>query len=112
MTQSMLVVGPVAAWRKMQKTLPDIEGIAFVEFDGLTAELLEQTKPDFILSALVSTGFDALDLARVLADLGFSGHYRAVAERLPHPSVVRAEVGAIAPDLDFDVLQLSDVGNT
>ena len=111
MSQSMLVVGPVAAWRKMQKTLPHIEGIDFVDFNGLTAELLERTKPDFVLSALVGAGFDALDVARLLAELGYRGRYRAVADRLPCPSVVRAEVGAIAPDLDFDVFTLSDGGN-
>lgn len=103
----MLVVGPIAVWHNSQKQLPQIEGVAFVDFSDLTAETLALTKPDFILSALMSAGFDAMDMARVLAELGYKGSYRAVSEELPCPDVVVADVGAVAPDLDFDVVQLN-----
>lgn len=106
MTQTMLVIGPVSQWQRAQRELPLLEGIDFVEFSELSAEYLERTNPDFVLSALVGDGFDALDIARRLQELGFRGRYRAVAQRLASPEVVWAEVAAVAPEIDFDVFEI------
>lgn len=102
-----MVVGPILQWQAAQKQLPDVDGVAFVDFADLTAERLASEAPDFVISALMDTAFDALDLAHVLSEFGYQGCYRAVTEILPRPALVLAEVAAIAPELDFDVFQIA-----
>lgn len=106
MTKKMIVVGPILQWRAAKKQLPEVDGVAFVDFAELTAERLASEAPDVVISALVDKTFDALDLARLLSDFGFQGCYRAVVEALPSPALILAEVAVIAPDLDFDVFQI------
>jgi hypothetical protein len=102
----MIVVGPVAQWQTMKRQLPQVEGISFVDFADLAAQCFEKDPPDYILSALVGPTFDVLDVARLLSSMGFAGAYRAVTEGLPSPAVVLAEVAAVAPGLDFDVVSM------
>ncbi|HVG49591.1 MAG TPA: hypothetical protein VM899_15820 [Rubellimicrobium sp.] len=73
----------------------------------LDAALLDATQPDMVISALIGNGFDAIDVARRLAELGYHGPYRALSHPLPRPGLVRAEIRAAAPDLDFDLVVLS-----
>jgi hypothetical protein len=83
--------------------LPRIPGFHFVGYAEVTAALLAATLPDVVLSPLFGEGFDAIDLARRLVALDYRGRYRVVADGLPEPGVVRAEVRAQAPGLDFDL---------
>ena len=65
-----------------------------------------EDRPDFVISPLVTNVFDAHDLAGLLADKGFRGHYIAVAETVPQPHVIRGDVERVAPRLHFDVVAL------
>jgi len=76
-------------------------------FAELDTHLLNATRPDMVVSALIGDGFDAIDVARRLMQLGYRGPYRALTDPLPRPGIVRAEVRAAAPDLDFDLVVVS-----
>lgn len=62
--------------------------------------------PALILSYLVTPVFDALDLARLLSDHGYRGRYLALCEHLPNPMLIRREVTAQSPGVNFDVIIL------
>ncbi|MBV1867195.1 MAG: hypothetical protein KUG69_04715 [Marinosulfonomonas sp.] len=106
----VLVVGEVDYWKKTGRDLPTGAEIAFMNFSEVTAELLAIIRPNVILSPLLCLSFDCLDLAHILQSGGFRGSYRVLAPDLPDPTVIKAEVRSIGPDLDFDVFttQFSD----
>lgn len=89
--------------------LPNQERFHFHAFDEVCAELLDRLRPNIVLSALMGAGFDAIELAARLDQLGFSGRYRALAHDLPDAALVCREVRAAAPRIDFDLVSTSDV---
>jgi hypothetical protein len=84
-----------------------LPGARFVQFADLSAEVIEMHQPHVVLSPLVSNGFDCVEVANKLVDSGFDGRYRAFAENLPRPELVKREIGTSFPELDFDVLVVS-----
>lgn len=106
----MLVVGDLRGWQRAGRPAPDLKGFHFADFSDVTAEMLAETQPDVVISALFAADFDVLDLARRLLDLGFKGRYRALSASLPNPSVIRSEVAAAAPGIDFDLFVFDETG--
>lgn len=104
----ILVVGNLPSWARAGRALPRLDGFRFVAFADLDAALLAEAAPELVLSPLVDAAFDAVDVARRLGGLGFRGRYLALADRLPNPDAVRAEVRAAAPALDFDLLVVTE----
>lgn len=102
----LLLVGNRLDWFARETSLPQIAGLVFEDYRALTAERLHRIAPDVVISALVGPGFDALDVALALHLAGYAGCYRAISEQLPRPDVIRREVLAIAPALDFGILTL------
>lgn len=81
--------------------------IRSVTLDALPDERLTGSgAPALILSQLVTPGFDALDLARLLSQGGYRGRYLALVDRLPNPTLIRREVAAQSPGVNFDVIIL------
>jgi hypothetical protein len=105
----ILVIGNLRSWALAGRPVPLLDGFRFASFEDLSAALLEETRPHLVLSALMGESFDAVDLARRLAELGFAGRYRALTNPLPRPEDVREEVRAAAPGLDFDLFVLNGV---
>jgi len=99
----ILVVGDLDGWERQGRAVPDLDGFRFVRFEELDAALLGAVTPDMVLSALVSDGHDAVDVARRLLELGYRGRYRALAPALPNMDSVVEEVHEAAPGLDFDL---------
>jgi hypothetical protein len=62
--------------------------------------------PALVLSPLLTPAFDALDLARMLTQCGYRGRYLALVDRLPSANLIRREVEAQSPGLNFDVIVL------
>jgi hypothetical protein len=62
--------------------------------------------PALVLSPLLTPVFDAIDLARYLSQRGYRGRYLALVDRLPSANLIRREVEAQSPDLNFDVVIL------
>lgn len=83
--------------------LTKLKGMVGIEFHDLSAELLEKIAPDVVISPLLCAGFDCLDLAKRLADLGSKARYVAIAGDLPNLALVRDEVRSHCPGIDFDI---------
>ncbi len=83
------------------------DDIRVVDYDQVTAELLESFKPHFVVSTILTPRFDIIDLAQLLTRLKFTGAYRVLTdEALPNPGVVLREVRSHCPKLDVDLLSL------
>lgn len=78
--------------------------LVFARFEEIDAPLLARHRPGLVLARAVSRGFDALDLAHRLTALGFRGRLVALAEALPCPEVLRAEIALACPALPFEVI--------
>lgn len=102
----ILAVGEMTGWRGTGDGLPLDSSIVFVEFRELTGELLEELSPDIVLSPLLCSSFDCMDLAQALHALGFRGRYRAMSAQVPQPDLIRREVRASCPRLDFDLISI------
>ena len=83
---------------------PNNDGFQFVDIEDLNADLVNEKEPDIILSPLVGDDFDAVDVAIKLIELKFKGRYRAISDEMPDAELIRKEVRAFAPQLDFDLL--------
>ncbi|MGH1369120.1 MAG: hypothetical protein ACRBCL_10935 [Maritimibacter sp.] len=84
-----------------------LRGVHFVGIDRVSAKTLEVIAPDIVLSPMVSTSFDCLELAERLDRIGYSGRFRIVVDHLPRPDLIRREIVAAFPSLDCDVLMLN-----
>lgn len=78
--------------------------VVVAAFDDLDAALLARHRPALVITRAVSRGFDALDLAHRLTALRYRGRLVALAEALPCPEVVRAEIARACPALPFEVI--------
>jgi hypothetical protein len=88
-------------------TLRNVAGaeLKVVRYAEIGRELLHEAQPDVVIAPLMTQGFDVLDLACVLNDCGYRGALRAIAPKLPDPHLIRREVIAICPKLDFDFFE-------
>jgi len=80
--------------------------VTIVKFPTIDRALLDRVQPDMVISALISGQFDILDLAAHLLGLGYRGALRAITPPVPNARLIRAEVAAIWPDLDFALIEL------
>lgn len=78
--------------------------VSFATLSAVDAALLERVRPDVVLAPLMTPAFDVLDLARLLASLGYKGQLRAFASGIPKPELVRQEIAAACPGIDFDLM--------
>ncbi len=73
----------------------------------MSACTFDALAPRLILTPLVVNGIDAMDFARLLAEFGFQGRYRAVVFKLPDASFIIREIKAAAPDINFGIMELA-----
>jgi hypothetical protein len=78
--------------------------------DDISAETLAALRPDVVLTPLVGAGFDCLDVAVALCAAGYRARLRAVVRYVPNPGLVRREIAASCPGLDFDLIVLGPAG--
>ena len=102
-----LVVGDMARWHAAGQQMHPSERLRFIGLDLLTSEMVEGFAPDLVLSPLFGSSFDAVDIARRLAEIGFTGRYRAIADKMPDIEMIRSEVLEQSQGLDFDILALN-----
>jgi hypothetical protein len=72
--------------------------------DDISAPTIAALKPDVVLTPLFGPGFDCLDVAHALLAAGYRGQLRAVVSYVPNPALVRREIAACCPGLDFDLI--------
>jgi hypothetical protein len=102
----MLVIGDLDQWQASGRLRGVPAGCAYLDITQLNPFTLRRHAPDLILSPLLSGGFDAVDVAEKLNAARFRGMYRVVADNLPDADIIRSDIRAAAPDLDFDLLVL------
>lgn len=101
----ILVVGDIARWATLGRPDADLGALAFVDLDELHDENITEIAPDVVLSPLVATGFDAIDVAERLQSTRFTGRYCVMASvAIPDIDLIRREINAVAPQLDVDLL--------
>jgi hypothetical protein len=111
LTEKTLVIGNLARWNAQGRQTNPLEHVQFSDLGTLTQATLDELSPTVILSPLMGDNFDVLDVADRLTALGYSGRYRVISENLPNVQMIKSEVKAHAPDLDFDVLMMPPVAN-
>ena len=101
---TILVVGELREWLRNGFRVPMGHGLAFLEFEDLTQDILQSVAPGVVLSPLLSRSFDCVEVAERLWETGYRGQFRALADRLPNPGIVRSEIKGLFPGLDFDIV--------
>ncbi|SFS10280.1 hypothetical protein [Yoonia litorea] len=99
-----LIVGDLPRWRTEGRDLIATTDISYCTYDALTARILDERKPQIILSPLVGDQYDVLDIAAKLEQFDFQGQYRVIADANSASKLVTQEVANAAPGLDFDIL--------
>jgi hypothetical protein len=101
-----LVIGEISRWSMQGRTVPEVPDLTYVDFNELSSETVTTVEPDVIFSPLVTNAFDAFQVVRYLDSFGYCGRYRAVATHLPNLTMVREEIKAEAPAVDFDIVMM------
>lgn len=104
-----LIVGDLESWVHKGREIPDIDGYQFIDISNLTPTFLKELAPNIILSSLVGANFDAIEIARKLGRIDFSGAYRILTHNVPDVGLVLAEVRSAAPRLDVDIIDLANI---
>ncbi|MEM9032462.1 MAG: hypothetical protein AAGB18_07425 [Pseudomonadota bacterium] len=106
---SVLAIGSHIQWPDDMGMPDEVGEIAFSELHELTEAALIALNPGLILSPVVAPTFDCVDVATLLRGLGYRGSYRALTGRIPNPEIIRREIRAQCPGLDFDVIMVDRV---
>ena len=102
-----VAVSPQALSVLPRHVLPPESEIARTTYEALADVALSgRGAPALVLSPLLTPAFDALDLARRLGQGGYRGRYLALVDRLPNADLIRREVAAQTPAINFDVIVL------
>jgi len=107
---SIIAVGPNRQWLTSGSRPPVSDRLTAAAFEELDDRMLAIHEPDLVVSPVVTSGFDCIDVAQVLTDLGYRGPYRAITPGLPNPDIVRREVRALCPGIDFRVVTAGSDG--
>lgn len=108
---AILVIGDLARWQAQGRPTDAFDSFSFTEFGDFDDDMFRRLAPKFIFSPLIGTDFDVIEVAERLQELEFAGRYRVVTEDMPNADMVRAEVHAHAPDIDFDLLIVPAITN-
>ncbi len=100
---SVLAVGDPKEWKQSGKPLQS-GGMVFIAFEDVTEEVLAHYSPPVVVSPVLASNFDCIELALLLHNLGFSGEYRAMVNNLPKPELIAREVSQMCPRLSFSII--------
>lgn len=100
----VLAVGDLSNWRSSGRNLPWDSQITFADFVEVDRHMIENLGPDVVLSPLLCSKFDCLDLAQALYSAGYGGRFRIMSPKLPNPGIVLAEARSMCPGLDVEFI--------
>ena len=109
--ETTLIIGDLARWSAEGRELVASDNFQFSDLQSLSAPIFADFAPTIILSPLFGDDFDVIVVATRLDELGYRGQYRVITEDLPDDDMIRKEVRAHAPGLDFDLLMMQRVAN-
>jgi len=104
----VLTVGDPSEWDDRDRVFPDACDMSFLQFDKFDEETLRHYRPHSIYSQVLTPNFDCIELATLLESLAFEGTYKAFGRNLPKPKLVEREVRQTCPNLNFEVVQLTN----
>lgn len=107
---AVLAVGDTRQWGDAGASLPKDIKVAFAAIEDVTDDFLSIIEPETVISPLLARSFDCADLAERLHMFGFRGRYRAIADDIPNPGLIRKEVREAFPGLDFEIISDVDFG--
>lgn len=84
--------------------------VTIARFLVITQKMLTDLRPDIVVAPLIADDHDILDIAQMLTKAQFTGALRAFCNPLPNTAIICAEVAAINPLLDFEVIEMSGSG--
>ena len=102
----VLAIGDMREWHRIKGDFDVSSQIAFADFPDLSSAMLSVLQPELIVSPLLTSTFDCIDLSTWLASVNYKGQYRALSFALPRPEIVIREIKTLCPDLDFDVVEM------
>ena len=105
-SDNILIIGDIKRWCAAGRETQSFKSFEFCNIAGLSADVLRDLVPEMVLSPLIGDDFDAIEVAVILRRLGYKGSYRAITADLPRSVIICAEVKAVAPDIDFDLIVL------
>lgn len=101
--QAVLYVGDILSLVQADLRRADAPKPAFASFIDVSMELLDQFKPDTVVSPLLGQGFDAIELAELLSAFGYDGEFVVIAPPVPNLGIIKADIATAAPGLRIDV---------
>jgi len=103
----ILVIGHASQWDSLARALPIEAELRFVAFRALSCDLLRNQRPDLVVCRLIDPGYDAAEVARLLAEAGFDGRFWAVCHPVPNPDLVTAEIKQVLGEIEFELVMVS-----
>lgn len=108
--KAILAIGGPAHWRRIRPLPSRTMRVSFTSLRDLDSDVLRTVSPEVVISPVICPDFDCLDVAQQLSFLGYLGPYRAISARQMQPRIIRREVHALCPALNFDLQALDKDG--
>lgn len=102
--RTVLVVEAPGALRLLGDT-PARQGVVMTQLRMLNARMLAQIAPDAVIGPLIANGWDSLDLAIALEEMGYRGNFHILSRPLPRAELVLREVRACCPKLSITLVE-------
>lgn len=102
--RTVLVVEAPGALRLLSDN-PGQQGVVMTQMRMLNARMLAQVAPDAVIGPLIADGWDSLDLATALEDMGYHGSLHILSRPLPRAELVLREVCACCPGLTISLVE-------
>lgn len=103
-TQGVLAVGLPEQWKKISEVAGQGTQLMAVQFDELSREADKLDAYDAIVSLVIFGRDDCIDLATELNRLNYEGRYVIIAESIPNPRVLLAELHGSCPGLAIELV--------
>jgi len=102
--RTVLVVEAPGALRLLDDG-PSRQSVVLTQARMLSARMLSQVEPDAVIGPLIADGWDSLDLANTLEEMGYRGNFYILSRPLPRAELVLREVRAFCPALTISLLE-------
>ena len=102
--RTVLIVEAPGALRLLNDN-PARQGVVMTQLRMLNARMLAQVAPDAVLGPLIADGWDSLDLATALEDMGYRGSFHILSRPLPRAELVLREVRSCCPGLTISLVE-------
>ncbi len=86
---------------------PDGDSTTFASYSDVTPSLVDTLGPEVVVSLVLGSSFDCVDLAEKLSAMGFDGRYCLIAHGLPRPDLILREIRSLFPMLKVELEDLA-----